>query len=407
MIAKAVAGFVAFAAIASAALGCVEEPPGVPAPNGVVSPTAAIAVQESNWEVRVLAGAGALRQDGRPAAVAGYRDGPVADALFNGPLDLAVDSKGNVIVADSGNRRIRRITPQGLVETVAGSGEEGSADGPAAKATFRTPVSVAVGPDGTIFVADSEAYVVRAIMPNGDVRTLAGTDFVLCNPVYPKEPGLPQPPAVPKTCAPEYTGSFRDGPAAEALFNSPAGIAVDLVGNVFVSDAGNHRIRRIDSSGNVTTFAGNGETAGFLPDDQRITYPGDLSFGSDGTLFVNEFGSRIRLVSPSGVVSTVAGAREPGYADAVGDLARFAGITGISSSGNGGLLVAESGNQRVRLVGANGNVTTLAGTGGQGMREGPAGSAQFSYPTGIAEVRPGLVYLADSNLGRIFQISVR
>ena len=136
-----------------------------------------------------------------------------------------------------------------------------------------------------------------------------------------------------------------------------------------------------------------------------FTYPGDLVVDSSGDLYVNEQGSVIRSVSAAGVVSTVAGTAERGGTDGGPAIARFSGITGLATLSAGGLVVADAGNQRVRTVDRAGNVSTLAGLGGQGLKEGPAKSAQFSYPTGIVEVAPGVIYVADMNYGRIFRLA--
>jgi DNA-binding beta-propeller fold protein YncE len=357
-------------------------------------------------DVRVVAGASPIRND-IPVAELGFKDGPADTAIFDRPLDLALDADGNVLIVDSGNRRIRKLgTDDGIVSTVAGSGEAGAADGPALEATFRTPVSIAVASDGTIVVADAEASMIRAIGTDGRVTTVAGVDMTLCTAIEKREEGE-APPAKQKECPTDGEAHLRNGQGLQALFSEPAGVAIDSAGTIFVSDAGNHCIRSIDKLGIVRTFAGScrpGHRDG-ATSDAEFTYPGDLAFGPDGSLYVNQQGQTIRRISPDGQVSTVAGnPREAGYREGVGADALFSAIAGLAVTSDQHIAVVDAGNQRVRTVSAGGGTALLAGRGGQGFAEGPGDSAQFSYPTGIVEIRPGVLLVADSNLGRIFEV---
>ena len=172
-----------------------------------------------------------ITPDGRVETLAGngkeaFADGPGLQAAFNTPSGLAIDGAGNLYVADTGNNRIRRISTQGVVSTIAGDGTAGYADGPAGQAKFDGPIGVAVDKAGNILVADSYNDRVRLIAPNGQVTTLAGS----------KGPG------------------YADGVAATALFDTPCGLAVATDGSVIVADTGNRRLRRITPDGNVSTM---------------------------------------------------------------------------------------------------------------------------------------------------------
>ena len=265
--------------------------------------------------------------------------GPAAEAKFDSPSGVAVDGEGNVYVADYGNHRIRRIDTHGVITTFAGSGSTGifsgglSGDGgPATEAQLNYPRGVAVDAAGNVYVADSANDRIRRIDTQGVITTFAGSG--------------------------EYGGQGGDGgPATEAQLNDPRGVAVDAAGNVYVGDLNNHRIRRIDTRGVITTFAGTG----------RGSYGGD---GGPATL--------ARLYYPKGVA-----------VDAVGNV-----------------YVADSGNDRIRRIDTQGVITTFAGTGKEGYAGdgGPAPEAQLSNPTGVAVDAVGNVYVADSSNRRIRHI---
>jgi sugar lactone lactonase YvrE len=264
-----------------------------------------------------------LAPDGSVTTLAGsveaYADGPGSQAAFNTPSGLALDAKGNLFVADTGNNRIRKITPQGLVSTVAGEGTAGYIDGPATQAQFDGPIGVAVDASGNVYVADAYNDRIRKITSDGNVSTVAGN-------------GL----------------GYADGPAGSALFDTPCGIVSAPDGTLIVADTGNHRLRRI-ASGQVTTlpvvFAEE-----VNPADLRK--PVGLALTHDGFLYVTELDrARVVQIAPDGTARVIAGGT-PGYADG-SDNARFNQIAGVTVDRRGDLYVADSGNYLVRKLSAS------------------------------------------------------
>lgn len=273
----------------------------------------------------------------------GYRDGtggPHGTAELNGPTGIAVDSEGNVYVADTQNSRIRKIDPSGNVTTLAGNGQEGSVDGtggPDGTASFVSPVAVAVDTQGNVYVADGGANNIRRIDPSGNVTTIAGNGM---------------------TGHVDGTG----GADGTAEFNEPTGVAVDAAGNLYVADSGNNRVRRIDQSGNVTTLAGNG-TSGFQtymdgtggPDGTaQFDGPTGVSVDSRGNVYVADSNNeRIREIDPSGNVTTLAGNGVQGYADGTGGAeggAEFNQPLAVAVDVHGNAYVADTGNNRIRKI---------------------------------------------------------
>lgn len=273
----------------------------------------------------------------------GMLDGEAGVSVFQSPAGLAVDGAGNVYVADTGNHAIRKIDVDGNVTTLAGSpiGVRGYADGLGPVARFRAPAAVAAAADGTLYVADTLNHVIRKVEPNGNVTTLnARSERVL--EVF---DGLV-----------ERAGDYRDGPLSEALFNEPAGLALDGQGNLYVSDSGNQRIRYIDfAAGTVTTVAGGGEAG-----ESDFYVPGD-------------------------------------YADGAAADARFDAPKGLAVTPEGGLLVADSGNHAIRLL-QDGTVFTVVGNdnASPGKRNGTEATARLSFPTDVALDGDGRIYVADA-----------
>jgi len=251
----------------------------------------------------------------------GFADGPGAAARFDTPSALAIDAAGTLYVADTGNHAIRRVTPDGRVTTIAGRGEPGLADGPGASARFNGPVGIVLDPSsGRLIVADTYNDRIRAIGPDGRVETMAG--------------GQP--------------GGTLDGPAHEVAFDTPAGVATDAAGVIYVADTGGDRVARLEPSGTVSTLA---LPPAIAAAPGGLSRPLGLAASPDGHVYVSDRRGLIVEIAPDGAARVLAGSR-PGFADGAGAAARFRHPSGIAWAGPGRLVVADTGNNLVRLVAA-------------------------------------------------------
>jgi len=319
------------------------------------------------------------------AGVSGSSDGTGAAALFYSPNDLAVDVAGNVYVADSWNSTIRKITPAGVVATLAGTaGVTVAADGTCQTATFSYPNGVAVDSAGTLYVAETGSGVIRRITPSCVVTTFAGT--------------------------PSVSGS-TDGVGAAASFGIPFSVKVDSAGNLYVGDPGNNTIRKITPAAAVSTLAGtagqNGSADG-AGAAARFFNPYGVAADSAGNVYAaDEVNGTIRKITPAGVVSTVAGtARVWGSADGTGAAAQFDSPHSVALDSAGNVYVADTANSTIRKVTSAGVVTTLAGTAGEsGTADGAGPAARFHYPRGVAVDGAGNVYVADTDNSSIRKIT--
>lgn len=335
----------------------------------------------------------------------GFKDGAGSQARFTNPSSVAVDATGNIFVVDFGNQRIRKITPAGAVTTVAG-GSIGFEDGSGAAARFTGPSGVAVDSSGNIVVVDLGNERIRKIVPDGAVSTLAGSG------VKGFQDG--------SSAAAEF--AFGRGAVNSVLRSSlhpirldlkylfyPAGVAIDPHGNVIVADFSNHRIRKITPAGVVSTLAGSGIN-GFRDGrgaDAQFTDPSGLAVDAAGNVYVADEGNnRIRKIAPDGVVTTLAGTGARGFRDGAAAQAQFAAPMGIAVDPSGDILVADSGNHRIREITPAGIVTSLtASTSGA---RGPGGAdALFQLPTGVAVDARGDVYVADAAANQIQRITLR
>jgi secreted PhoX family phosphatase len=315
----------------------------------------------------------------------GTNDGTGSAARFNQPSDLALDGAGNLYVADEGENTIRKVTPAGVVTTIAGqSGVAGTNDGMGSTAEFHSPWGVAVDTDGNVYVTDIYNDTIRKVTPVGTnwlVTTLAG------------QPG---------------TAGTNDGTNGGAHFNQPVGLAVDTNGNLYVADDGNQTIRKVTPVGTnwvVTTLAG---LAGYYDtndgtnSDARFYYPAGVAVDTNGNLFVADNGSyTIRKVMPSGtnwIVTTIAGKPlNSGIQDGTNSGARFGGPSCVAVDTSGNLYVSDSSIREVTPEGTNWVVTTIAGEGRNYQApDGTGSNATFNLPRGVAVDPNGKVYVADT-----------
>jgi sugar lactone lactonase YvrE len=328
----------------------------------------------SHGYVTTLAGAGA----------SGSLDGIGTNALFSVPVALAADGAGNVYVADYGNNLIRRVSPLGVVTTLAGlPGLSGSANGVNTAARFFQPSGIAVDSSMNLYVADTGNDLIRKITPdaavvNWTVTTLAGTA------------GRP---------------GDADGTGTNASFYLPQGVAVDSLGNVYVGDSLNRTIRKITSGGVVSTLAGPDGSYGSVDGPAataRFNKPYGLATDSATNLYIADTSNdTIRKISPAGTVTTLAGmVGVPGASDGTNSEAQFDTPTGVAVDNAGNLYVADYQNSTVRKIvpgpGTNWSVSTLAGTAGvNSFSNGPAAVALFNHPYGVAVDALTNIYMTD------------
>ena len=330
----------------------------------------------SNGVITTVAGNGmqSFSGDNGPATNArlSLAGGEISPGGYNSFVTL--DSGGNVYFADTLNNRVRKVS-NGVINTVAGGGSDFK-DGPATNDYLSYPTGVAVDSAGNLYIAEWASNQVRKVS-NGVITTVAGGGSSLGD----------------------------NGPATSAQLSHPGGIAVDSAGNLYIADQGNGRIREV-SNGVITTLAGNG-TQGFSGDNgpaasAQLSYPSDVALDSVGNLYIVDTGNvRVRKVS-NGVITTFAGDGTAGSINNPAASARFAMPVGIAVDLAGNLYIAESGNRLIREI-SNGVVTTVAGNGVDGYSgdDGPATSAALSGPTGVAIDRTGRIYIADSENSRI------
>lgn len=314
---------------------------------------------------------------GSSTGASGLVDGTGTEARFNTPQGVAVDSAGNIFIADTVGHTIRRITPAGVVTTFAGgAGTPGSVDGAGVLARFAGPFGVTIDSAGNLYVTDSGNDTIRRISPAGVVSTIAGSAADV--------------------------GGTADGTGVNARFNGPTGITIDPAGNLYVADYRNHTIRKVTSGGVVTTLAGVPASGGFVNgtgSGARFNGPFGVAADSAGNVYVADgFNHLVRKITPGGVVTTLAGSPTvSGSTDGTGTAARFNTPAGITADAADNLYVTDALNHTVRKITPAGAVTTLAGVvGGSGLVDGPASSARFNTPIGLGVTAAGVIYVADS-----------
>jgi trimeric autotransporter adhesin len=319
--------------------------------------------------------------------------GPAIAAELNGPDDVILDDAGNIYIADYYNNRIREINiSSGIITTIAGNGSTVyNGDGiQATSAALNGPEAIAFDKAGNLYIADLNNNRVRKVsVSTGIITTIAGNG---------------------------HAGFYGDGgQATNAELYDPSGIAVDTLGNVFISDLVNDRIRLVEVTGGITTFAGNGYP-GFYGDggpasNAEFNSPAGMRMDASENLYIADYNNnRIREIDRSSLsILTVAGNGYPGFSGD-GSPARLAELNnplniGLDKSGN--LFIADEANYRVREVYASGTIKTVAGNGdgsfsGDG---GPATDAELNAPNGVAVDASGAIYIADENNNRIRKVA--
>lgn len=339
----------------------------------------------------VLALPAAHAADGTVTTIAGTvpglagDGGPASAARLNGPEGTAIAPDGAILIADTQNDAIRRVAPSGIITTISGNGQGFSGDGgPAINAELDAPSDVAVLSDGSILIADTGNHRVRRIAPSGIITTVAGS-----------APGL----------------AGDGGPAAAALLNGPRGLTALAGGGYLIADAGNGRIRAVSAAGVISTVAGT--SPGFGGDGgpavaARLSDPRSASPAPDGGLLIADLGNgRVRRVAPDGVITTVAGGGTGRIDDSVRALrARLGGPGDVIPLTNGGFLMADTLSDRLRRVTPLGTIVTVAGArralGGDG---GPASAASFDTPTSLTPQADGGLLIADTGDARVRRLS--
>ena len=309
--------------------------------------------------------------------------GPATNSQVS-PFGVAVDGVGSLYLADRDNNRVRKVSLGGTITTIAGTGTKGySGDGgPATSAQLAGPYGVAVDSANNVYIADSSNNRIRKVSPGGIITTVAGTGFQ------------------------GYSGD--GGPATNAQLYLPTGVATDALGNLYIADLTNYRIRKVVPNGIISTVAGNGSSQGTDTGDggpatsASMSEPFGLAIdGSNNVYIASQLGNRIRKVSLDGIISTVAGTGVQGFSGDGGPAtdSRLLGPRGVTVDPSGNIYIADTGNSRIRKVTTNGTITTVGGTGTQAYTGdgGPATSAQMNQPSGLSVDATGNVYVADGN----------
>ena len=316
--------------------------------------------------------------------------GQATVATLNFPAGIVFDAAGNVYIADFGNNVIRKVNTAGIISTIAGNGTAAYTGdgGQATAAGLNTPTGVFIDASGNGYIADNGNDVIRKVSAAGIISTYAGNG------------------------TPGYTGD--GGQATVATLNAPAGVAFDAIGNVYIADNGNNVIRKVNSAGIISTIAGNG-TAAYTGDGGQATVatlnaPAGVAFDAIGNVYIADNGNNvIRKVNTAGIISTYAGNGTAAYTGDGGQatVATLNAPVGVAFDASGNVYIADQGNNRIRTVSTAGIISTIAGNGtaaytGDG---GQATAAGLNTPTGVAIGASGNTYIADNGNQRIRKVT--
>ena len=300
-------------------------------------------------------------------------------ASFKLPTVVTLDNFGNIFVVDRSNHKIRKITPTGDVTTFAGSGSIGSTDGIGTAASFKYPDGGVFDSQNNLFISDQSNHIIRKITPDGTVSTFAGTGSL----------------------------GAVDAVGTAASFYYPAGMAIDANDNLLIADYGNNKIRKITPDGTVTTFAGTGVAGAAEGTVLTAQFNGatGVCVDSFGNVFVADYyNNKIRKIDTLGNVSTFAGNGAIGSTDGIGTAASFyyPAIVAVDTANN--LYITDEENHKIRKITTDGVVSTLAGNGTIGANDGISTSAQFNYPTGVVIDDSNNVFVCDYGNNKIRKI---
>ena len=323
------------------------------------------------------------------AGTAGFSGdgGPATSAQLNSPYGLTPDADGNLYIADRNNHLVRRIdAATGVISTFASANAAIGDGGPASAARLRSPVDVARDAAGNLYIAEIYEHRVRKVdAVTSAVSTIAGTGTE------------------------GYSGD--GGPATAAQLRNPRAVAPDAAGNLYIADQGNHRIRKVDTAGNISTFAGTGTPGhtgeGGAATAARIFAPRDAAADASGNLYI-AYSNVVRKVDTMGNISTFAGTGSAGFSGDGGPAtaAQLRISAGVAADASGNLYIVDQGNRRIRRVDADGNISTIAGDGTAGFSGdgGAATAARLRTPAGVAADAAGNIYIADQGNGRIRKV---
>ena len=312
--------------------------------------------------------------------------GRATEAALWAPESVAIDRDGTVYIADTGNHRIRRVDRQGVITTVAGTGQHGfsGVGGPALQADLEYPRGVAIGMDDAIVVADTFNHRVLLVQRDGTISAFAGTED-------------------------DESATDDGGPATETVLDFPDGLALGRDGSVYVAEG--CLVRRVDTAGTITTIAGTGEPGssgdGGPAVDAALEQPRALALGDDGSLYVADAGAdRVRRVDPDGVITTVAGTGARGFSGDGGPAieAALAQPSGVAVSPDGSVYIADTRNDRIRRVDPDGTITTIAGRGNTPFGEQRQATAASLEASAVAIAPDGSIYLTDGT--RVYRIDL-
>jgi glucose/arabinose dehydrogenase len=306
--------------------------------------------------------------------------GPATSAQLNRPRDVEVGEDGSLYIADTNNNRIRKVSVDGAISTIVGTGRSGYSgdEGPAINAQLNRPRDVEVGVDGSLYIADTDNHCIRKVTPDGVISTLTGIG------------------------ASGYSGD--GGPATSAQLAWPQDVTVGMDGGLYFTDTGNHRIRKVSPDGTISTAVGTGVWGysgdGGAASRAQLARPRGVSVGADGCLYIGDTENhRIRRVTPDGTITSVAGSGIEGYSGDGGlaASAQLAWPRGVALDVEGNLYIADCGNSVIRKVAPDGTITTVAGTGIEGYigDGGSATRAELADPHGIVIAEDGSLYISE------------